>query len=188
MANLWQAPQDIRKQLKEIQEEHHEHLGSASVWVLCSDGKAIRDNQLIATQSKKCTSTEKLSSGHDFKVVVMMETWSKLTDIQRAIALDEALCRCGVKRVPRMVEVNGKKEVIKDDLGRTIYTEEIDYDKNNNPKWKINTPDAGLYFAMLQRHQQYSEQAENVQRALKGKPLKGPIAADAAELIDEEIA
>jgi hypothetical protein len=188
MAHLWQAPQDIRKLLTQIQQEHHPHLADASVWALCSDGRAIRDNQLVATQTKKCTSTEKLSTSHDFKVIVMMETWAKLTDAQRAVALDEALCRCGVKRVPRTVEVNGKKETVKDDLGRVVFTDQIDYDRDNQPRWKINPPDAGLYFALLTRHQQYSEQAENVQRALKGKALKGPMAAEGADLIDEQVA
>jgi hypothetical protein len=184
MANIWQAPADIKKLIDSIKEEHHTHLAAASIWALCSDGAAIRDNQLVATQTKKCTSTEKLSTGCDFKIIVMMETWSKLTDPQRKIAIDEALTRCGVKRVPMMVEVNGKKEPVKDDLGRTIYSDEMDYDKLGNPKWKINQPDAGLYFGMLMRHGEYSEQAENVIRAINGKPLKLPIAAE-QEMLEE---
>lgn len=188
MAEIWQAPEEIRTQLKQIKDEHHTHLAAASIWTLCSDAPGIRDNQLIATQTKKCTKTEKLSSGHDFKVIVMMETWAKLTDEQRAVALDEALCRCGVRYVPETVEINGRREVLKDDLGRIIYTDEVDVDKLGNPKWKVNRPDAELYFALLKRHGEYNEPAENTTRALEGRPLKLPHAAERADVLDEQMA
>lgn len=188
MAEIWQAPEDIRAELNRLKDEHHPHLAAASLWVLCSDAPGIRDNQLIATQTKKCTKTEKLSSGHDFKVIILTETWSKLTDEQRSVALDEALCRCGVRLVPETVEINGRREVLKDDLGRVIYTDEIDVDKLGNPKWKINRPDADLYFALLARHGTYHEPAENTVRALEGKPLKLPTAAERADLLDEQMA
>ena len=187
MAEIWQAPEDIKQQVNELKAEHHPHLAAASLWVLCSDGKAVKDNQIIPTQSKKCTKTEKLSSGHDFKIIIMAEVWDKLTDKQRQIALDEALCRCGVQRVPQTVEVNGKKEELKDEFGRTIFTEELAYDKLGQPKWKINPPDAGLYFALLARHGQYSEAAENVHRAIEHQPLKRPMAAERADAAEAEL-
>ncbi|MEX2673027.1 MAG: putative metallopeptidase [Phycisphaeraceae bacterium] len=187
MAEIWQAPEEIRKQLQLIKDEYHTHLAPASMWVICSDGAAIRDNQLVATQTKKCTKSEKLSTGHDFKIVILMETWAKLTDDQRHLALDEALCRCGVRMVPETVEINGRREVLKDDLGRVIFTDEMDVDKLGNPKWKVNRPDAELYFKMLARKGTYNEQAENTVRALEGKPLKLPLAADRADVTDEQL-
>ncbi len=184
MASIWEAPDDIRRTLEELKNEHHPHLSSASFWALCSDGKAIRNNQLIVTQSKKCTKTEKLSSGHDFKVIVMAEAWATLPDAARRIALDEALCRCGVKYVPQTLEINGKKQPVKDEIGRTVYTDQIEYDTEGVPKWRINPHDAGLFFALLQRHGRYSEEADNATRALAGKPLKKPIIADRADVAD----
>ncbi len=186
MATIWEAPIEIRNRLNEAKNAEHPHLTQASLWVLCSDSKAIRDNRVIATQTRKCTKTEKLSSGHDFKVIIMMETWANLTDTQREIALDEALCRCGVRFLPETIEINGKKEILKDDLGRIIYTDEIAYDKEGIPKWKINHPDAGLFFPLLARHRQYSEDAENVVRALEGQPLKLPISAQRADAVEPE--
>ena len=191
MASIWEAPPEIRRALDEIKKENHAHLAHASLWALCSDGKALRNNQFVVTQSKRCSQTEKLSSGSDFKVIVMMDAWSQLPDAARRVALDEALCRCGVKHVPQTVEVNGKKEVVKDELGRVIYTDEMEHDKEGRPKWKINPPDAGLYYAMLQRHGKYSEEAENTSRALGGKPLKKPVIAeraDTAKELDEALA
>lgn len=182
MAGIWEAPDDIKKLVERVKEEHHTHLARAGVWVLCSDTKAVRNNQLVFTQSKKCTKTEKLSTGHDFKLVVMAELWGELTDAQRLAAVDEALCRCGVKYVPQTVEVNGRKEVVKDEWGRVVYTEEIDYDGENRPKWKINPPDAGVYYAMLMRHGKYNEEAENVARVLAGKAAKKPVAAERADV------
>lgn len=187
MASIWQAPEDIRQQVEALKDEHHHHLAHASIWVLCSDGKSVRDNHIIVSQTKKCTKTEKLSSGHDFKIVIMMEAWANLPDVAREIALDEALCRCGVRYVPQMMEINGRKEVVKDELGRTVYTGEIDHDKEGQPRWKINQPDAGLYYKLLQRRGKYSEEADNVTRALADKPLKEPTIADRADLVEMEI-
>lgn len=185
MASIWEAPADIRKALQAIKKEHHPHLAAASLWALCADGKAIRNNQLVVTQSKRSTKTEKLANGHDFKIIVMMEGWSQLPDAAQQVTLDEALCRCGVKYVPQMVEVNGRKEVVKDDLGRIVYTDQIDYDKEGQPRWKINPPDAGLYYAMLQRHRKHSEEAENVALALAGKPIRKPVIAERADVAEE---
>lgn len=188
MASVWQAPDDIRRQVEKIKDEYYPHLSQASMWVLCTDSRAVRDNRIIATQSKKCTKTEKLSTGCDFKIIIMMETWANLPDDARQIALDEALARCGVKFVPAQVEVNGKQEVVKDEWGRTIYTDEIDYDKEGLPKWKVNQPDAGLYYTLLMRRGSYNEDAENVTRALGGKPLKLPIAAHDADVVQLDVA
>lgn len=184
MASIWQAPDEIRRTIIELRDEHHPHLAAASFWALVSDGKAIRSNRLVVTQSKKCTGTEKLSTGHDFKIIVMAEAWAELPDKARRIHLDEALCRCGVKYVPQTMEVNGKKEIVKDELGRVVFTDEIDYDKNGSPKWTINPPDAGLYYDMLMRHGEYSEEAENVNRAIDNKPIKQPTIAVRADIID----
>jgi hypothetical protein len=187
MASIWEASVKIQQQVRAIADQHHSHLHQASLWVLCSDARAIRDNHIIATQTKKCTNTERLSSGHDFKIIIMMEIWAMLTDEQRDKALDEALCRCGVKRVPQTMEINGKKEVVKDDYGRIVYTDEIAYDKEDRPKWKINRPDAELYFGMIRRHADYNEEAENVQRAFAGQELKLPEAAADAAMVDAEL-
>jgi hypothetical protein len=184
MASLWVAPKEIQKLINEIKDEHHDRLGSASVWALCADSKPIRNNQLVVTMTKKCSKTEKLSTGHDFKIIVLMEAWANLPDAARRLAVDEALSRCGVRYVPQTIEINGKKEVVKDDLGRTIFTDEIDVDKEGEPKWKINPPDAALYFPLLQRHGKYSEEAENTARAMAGKPIKGLTAADPKDLVD----
>ncbi|MBI1368295.1 MAG: hypothetical protein GC162_06540 [Planctomycetes bacterium] len=188
MASIWQAPEEIRRQVNELKEEHHVHLAMAGVWVLCSDGKSVRDNHIVVTQTKKCTQTEKLSTGNDFKIVIMMEAWATMPDAAREIALDEALCRCGVRYVPQTMEINGKKEVVKDELGRVVYTGEIDYDKEGNPRWKVNPPDAGLYYKLLQRRGKYNEEADNVTRALADKPLKNIVVAPAADMITSEIA
>ncbi len=187
MPSVWEAPQEIAQQVRALRDEHHESLSQASFWVLCTDSKAIRDNRLVVSQTRKCTNTERLSTKHDFKIIVYMEAWAHLTDPQRRVAMDEALCRCGVKYRPKTVEVNGKKEVVKDDLGRIIYTRQIEYDSENRPKWKVNAPDAGLFFALLQRHGEYVEEAENTVRALEGKPLKELIAVESADVIDADM-
>lgn len=174
---IWEAPQDIRDLVAEVKEAHHKHLAQAKVWVLVNDANPIVDNQLIATGSSRCTSTEKLRTDNDFKIIVIAEGWHALTNGQRRLAIDEALCRCGVHYVPLTQKVNKKDEVIKDEIGRIVYTDKIATDGEGNPKWKINRPDASLYFQLLQRHAIYSDAVENVQNALANKPLKQPIAA-----------
>ncbi len=187
MATVWQATDEIRRQLEQLRDQHYPHLANASIWVLCSDAKNVRQNRVIVTETRKCSKAEKLATGHDFKVTIMVESWSLLPDAAREIALDEALARCGVEYVPACMEINGKKQIVKDDLGRTIYTDEINYDREGNPKWKINPPDGALYYALLMRRGEYSEEAQNVLRALAGKPLKLPTAAEGGDLVQAEI-
>lgn len=185
MSTPWEAPSDIKQLVKEIRDNHHPEIAQASIWCLITDANGIHDNRVRSTITRKCTKTENLSTGHHFKIFVYAETWAKLTDAQRRIAIDEALCRCGVKYIPETIEVNGKRETLKDDLGRVIFTNEMAFDQDGTPKWKINKPDAEIYFAMLKRHVMYSEEVENTQRVLEGKPLKGPIAANRADVIDD---
>ena len=52
-------------------------------------------------------------------------------------------------------------------------------------KWAVNPPDAGLYYDMLMRHGEYSEEAENVNRAIDNKPIKQPTIAVRADMIDD---
>ena len=183
MVSIWEANEDIKAKLRKLKTEHHPHLSLAGIWLLCNDGQAIRDNQVVTTRVSKCTKTEKLASGYDFKIEIMMETWAHLTDKGRLMALDHALCQCGVRHVPQKMEINGRKEIVKDELGRIMFTDEVEYDKQNNPKWKINKPDAPLFFEMISRYgMDYCEEADNVQRLIANKPLKGP----AAPLFEEK--
>lgn len=175
--DIWEAPDEYKSLVNEIKEAHHQHLAQASIWVLVSDAKSIVDNRLVPTDTRRCTSTEKLKTNHDFKIIIRAGAWNVLTDNQRRVAIDEALCRCGVKYEPETIEINGKKEIVTDEIGRVIYTNTIAVDKYGEPKWKINHLDAGIYFALLQRHKVYSDEVENVQRALIGQPLKVPVAA-----------
>lgn len=175
MSAMWEAPADVAALVRKVKQRYHEkRLALASMWVLISDGKPIRDNRLVVTITRKCTKEEKISSGHDFKIIVIAAAWEILTDDQRVQAVDEALCRCGVKYIPQMLEINGKKEPVKDDLGRVIFTDQIVYDNGGNPKWKINQPDASIYFDLVRRYGEYSEEARNVVRVLNGKPILEP--------------
>lgn len=182
--NIWEAPQEIKEMIAEIKAKFHLHLAQASIWALCSDANHIIDNQLVATATRRCTRTEHMKTKHHFKIEIIANGWHHLTDNQRRIAIDEALCRCGVRYLPSMQTVNKKAVVIKDDLGRTVYTDTIATDGEGIPKWKINKLDAGVYFALLQRHSHYSEGVENIINALEGKPLKRPIITEQAIISD----
>lgn len=174
--NIWEAAIEYKQLVDQIKTAHHPHLALASIWVLASDSKAIVDNRLVATETRRCTKTEKLKTGHDFKITIRAEAWNVLTEQQRKIAIDEALCKCGVRYVPEIIEINKKKEVVTDEIGRIIYTDQIATDGEGNPKWKINQLDAGVYFALLTRYSIYNEEVDNIQRALAGQPLKRPMA------------
>jgi len=184
--NVWNATAEIAATGRKVKESHHHpRLALASIWWLICDSKPIQSDRFIAVKTQRCNKAEKLETQHDFKIVIIAEAWEMLTNDQREQALDEALCHCGVKYIPQMLEINGRKEPVKDDMGRIIYTDVISYDGDGVPKWKINQPDAGLFFAMLQRHGEYSEDARNVIRALNKKPLLQPTAAARADAVDE---
>lgn len=169
---IWEASDDIKKLVEETKTAHHPHLAQAKIWVLVADTKPIKDNKLVSVRAAKCTKTEKLKAGYDFKIMVTAEAWRLLTDAQRAIAIDEALCHCGVKFLPQTVIVNKKPVVVKDDIGRIIYTNEIEIDEDDNPKWRMNQPDMATYFQLLTRYKAYNDDIQNGLNAIEGKPLK----------------
>lgn len=174
---IWEAPEEIRQLVGEIKEAYHPHLILAKIWVLINDASPIVENQLVPMVTSRCTKTEKLKSGNDFKIIVVAEAWGLLTTQQKRVAIDEALCHCGVQYVPLTQKINKKDEVIKDEIGRIIYTDVIATDGEGLPKWKMNRPDASIYFGLIQRHEVYSEALENVQNALEKKPIKKIMAA-----------
>lgn len=184
--DLWDAPQEIVDIVTNLR-PNHPHLNTASIWVLVSDGKHIVDNRLVPTKTSLCTKTEKYKTGNDFKITVMAAAWAMLTDKQREVAIDIALSKCGVKYEPQSVEVNGKKEILKDDIGRTLFTNEIQYDKNGNPKWKLNKPDAEIFYNILDKYGLYETSVENVKRVLNNEPLIQPLTAERADEVDAEL-
>lgn len=176
-SQIWEATDEYKQLVNDLKNAYHEHLALASIWVLITDQKHIVDNRLVITDTKRCTKTEKLKTGHDFKITIRAESWPVLTEAQRKIAIDEALCRCGVRFMPETMNINNKDIPIRDDIGRVIYTTTIATDDQGNPKWKMNQLDAGAYFGLLQRYNVYSEEVGNILNVLSGKPIKKPIAA-----------
>lgn len=176
MPSIWEATHDIKKSLLAIRDQHHPHLIAASFWLLVTDAGHLSGNRVRYWRSAVTSKEERLATQMDFKVTLYAGSWSEATDRQREIILDEALSGCGVKYVPQTVEVNGRKEVVKDDLGRIVYTDQIDYDLEGRPKWCRMAHDAAIFFGMVRRHGDYCDELENLQRARDGKPLKGPAA------------
>jgi len=184
MPTVWQAPPNVRVLVERIK-SHHPHLGQASIWVLMSTASAVTCNRFVATRASLCTKTEKLESGHDFKIIISSDAWQKLTDAQREVEIGKALCRCGVRYEPETIEINGKAHVVKDDLGRVIYTDEIAYDKEGRPRWCVNKPDAEIYFSLFKRRGAYDESTDNACRLVRGEPLTQQIPASAPASSDD---
>lgn len=184
MATIWDEHlESIQGLLKKVKDQHHPHLELASIWLLATNSNPIVDNKIVYTRVSRCTKTEKLKTNHDFKIIVSADVYLLLTDDQQEIVIDEALCRCGVKYMPQTIQTgNGKEEVVKDQLGRIIYTTEIALDSEGMPRWKLNKPDAETFFALLQRRGLYSQEIQNIDNALTGKPIVKPFVVDQAPI------
>lgn len=171
MANIWNAMNEITRIIESRKARFHEHLRDTTIWALCTDAKHVTGNRLNKIKVAKTTNTERLNVNSAFKFTIFMGWWTEATDDQRLVAIDEALARCGVKYEPQKVVINGKEQTAKDNWGRTLYTKAIAYDEDGNPKWRVNKPDAEVFFELVQRHGAYTPEVANVQRALNGEEL-----------------
>lgn len=140
MATIWKAPANVCEQLQSIKEQnHHPRLQEATIAVAFNDAKPYVGDRINLGKVSKFSSFNKIwmNQQYDFSIVLCSDVWhSILNPEQREALLDLHLTCCQVEYVPETVQEGNKKVVVKDEHGRTKYTEEVKLDDEGNPKWK----------------------------------------------------
>lgn len=176
MSTSWRAPNEVRLFVDDLIEKHHPHLMQAKVAVGFDDSKIFRNGRFNWGKVSKFSKLTKLwqakNEKYDFCIVLCSDAWHQfLTEAQREAWLDLCLCRCQVEYEPACIEKNGKKTVVKDEWGRTEYTNEIKYDDEGDPVWKVAPLDIVVFAQNVKRYGLWCEPLVNFQYAIEKKEL-----------------
>jgi hypothetical protein len=125
-----------------VRENHHlPRLETASIAVCMTDGKPFRADRIQLGKVTKFSQFNRIWQGdikYEFCITLNSDVWYQiLNDDQREALADLHLTRCAVEYEPETYEENGKEKKVVDEWGRVQYTDDIKYDDEGNPKWKV---------------------------------------------------
>lgn len=174
MGNCWQAQKghkvlDLMNELKA--KYHSPELDEANIAVVFDDAEKLKyvnpdmglvdygSLKQVSPKAKPTTQNETYPDGLDFIIYINALAWSDLTPNQQRAKMDEWLASAGVKYVPERAELKAKPgqeakpgPIIKDEKGRTVYTDEIQRDDQGRPIFKTIKPDIIIYMDALRRN------------------------------------
>jgi len=168
MSNVWKAPGPIFDLTTEVKERHHmPRLRDAKITVAMHDSKPFKNNRLNWGKTSKFSQFNKIWQGDvlDFCIVLCADVWhSVLDENQREALIDLHLTRCEVEYVP---ELNEDEKPVKDEFGRTSYTDEIKLDDEGKKKWQVVPLDLIVFSSNVRRYGLWIEEIDNFGHALK---------------------
>lgn len=143
--NVVKAPAQVVDLFREVAEKHHfPKLEQATIGVCFTDAKAFRGDQINLGKVSKFSSADQIwqEVKRDFCITLCSDVWYQiLNDRQREALADLHLTCCDVEYEPIVEIVGGKKQPVKDEWGRVQRTDDIKYDDEGRPKWKIRPLD-----------------------------------------------
>jgi hypothetical protein len=168
--NPWKAPNEVTEILNYVKEKHHsKRLANASIVCCFDESKPFINNKLNLGKVSKFSALAKLwhREKHDFCISIPMDLWhSILKGDEREAFLDLQLTRCSAEYMPEVVEENGKKKKIKDEWGRTQYTQEFKTDDDGNVKWKVAPLDLEVFAENVRRYGLWSDSLMELKDAI----------------------
>lgn len=169
---LIKAPADIRQMLADVKAANHPRLDQASVALAFQDGKPFIKDRINLGKVSKFSKSNQLwqADGHkfDFFICVCTDVWyGLLNQHQRLAMIDLHLTRCQPEFEPEVVLVNGKKEKIKDELGRTKYSNTMKCDEEGQVIWKVVPLDALVFADNIKRYGLWYEDLLNLKSAIE---------------------
>lgn len=170
MPLTWKAPKEIVELVNEVKNKHHvPRLLEANVAVALTDTKPFKKNRFNYGNVVKFSTFNQMWQGarYDFCITLCATVWRDiLTDVQRESLIDLLLERCSVEYEPETVEENGKKIVLKDDVGRIKYTDEIKVDEEGVPKWVVNPLDLHVFAQNAKRYGLWCDDLDEIKSAI----------------------
>jgi hypothetical protein len=153
---ITKAPFEIVELVAKVKEEnHHPRLEQASVAACLADSKPFRQNNFNWGTVCKFSDFNKIwqKEKYDFCIKLCVDVWYQiLSEEQREALVDLHLTCCDVEYEPETTDVNGKKQIIKDEWGRIQYSDTIKTDDAGQPKWRIKPLGLTVFAANVRRY------------------------------------
>lgn len=140
MAIFWPVSADVSFLINQVQKKYHQHLEQALIASSFVDSKPFIKNKFNWGKVLKFSAVIKTwqDKKYDFGFILCSDAWhGLLNENQREAYVDLLLCRCQVEYEPATIVENKKKIVVKDEWGRVEFTNEMKYDDDGRPKWKV---------------------------------------------------
>lgn len=153
----WKATEEVNSLLNSIKEKNHSpKLDAANIVVAFEDSKPFKNGALNWGKTLKFSHLNKLwqqPNCYDFCIVVPSDIWhSILSAEQKEPYLDLRLTCCHVEYEPETIVENKKTIKVKDEFGRVQYTDQMKFDDEGRPKWKVLPLDLHTYSQNVGRY------------------------------------
>lgn len=138
------APAPVTDLFREVREKHHPNLDQAAIGVCFTDAKPFRGDQINLGKVSKFSPADQVwqDTKRDFCITLCADVWYQiLNEEQREALADLHLTCCDVEHEPVVEIVGNRKKPVKDEWGRVQKTDEIKYNDDGSPKWKIRPLD-----------------------------------------------
>jgi hypothetical protein len=172
--SIWELEQASENYtlMNELVRAYHPVLAEAKIIIYCSDKNKIKSNAIIMAEASRASSKMKASVNADFTITIYVGPWSDLTPIQKKACMDHELCHCGFQYEP-VKEVVGRSrtgtprmKVVKDEHGRTQYTNDVKRDVDGIPKWKLIDHDLEDFYDIVHRYGLWNENLRSFKQAI----------------------
>ena len=142
MPTITKAAPFVQQLLSEVRQKHHPHLDQALIGLAFADTKPYVRDCLNLGKVSKFTPAARIwmskDQQYDFAITLSTDVWFDILNAdQREPLIDLNLSRCQVEYEPETVQVNGRKQVVKNDHGLTQYTDEMKTDDEGRPVWRV---------------------------------------------------
>lgn len=175
MSSIWHAPSNILDLLDTIKNKYHSDRlqtssGDCKISLALSDSKPFISGRLNWGKIKKFNNFNKIwmNKDYDYCIVLCADVWNEiLSSKQKEAIIDLHLSRIKPQYEPNTVLEDGKKKVVKDDMGRIEYTSNIKLDKEGNPKWTVDPLDLQIFTSNARRYGFWCEDLDNFQKVVE---------------------
>jgi hypothetical protein len=171
----WEANSDVVDLLNIVKgKHHHPRLEQATFAVCFTDTKPFIKDRFNWGKVQKFSPLARLwhpeNKKYDFLFVLSGTAWSNVLSItQREALLDLHLTRCDVDYEPEenTDPVTNKKQVVKDEWGRVQMSNNIKYDDDGVPKWKVHPLDLNVFAENVSRYGIWCEDILTIKKAVQ---------------------
>lgn len=174
---VWVADSDVFSLIEKVKTQYHcPRLEDASIAASFVDAKPFIRERFNWGKVSKFAPAAKLwhEKKHDFLITLCDAAWHILSESQKEALIDLHLNCCQVEYKPEMIGENGKQKPAKDDWGRIVYTNQVKFDEDGNPKWKVLPLDITMFQENVVRYGCWCQDLLDLKTAIEGCDERDP--------------